>query len=160
MWQKSYRKFMYSQINDTKHTKTFISRPFGNSLDLRLVLVYLLGIMHQSFVTTSTAPTGLGNSRDIVFPLCKARVYVQQSGDISTVKALLKSRQVILKLGRPVWAWNQKPRCSTLLWERCWGQNMALKPCYVPVIQGPMGAGVTNVWWISLLRLAAVVKLK
>ena len=34
---KSYRKLMYGQINDTKHTKTFISRPFGNSLDLRLV---------------------------------------------------------------------------------------------------------------------------
>ena len=28
---------MYGQINDTKHTKTFISRPFGNSLDLQLV---------------------------------------------------------------------------------------------------------------------------
>ena len=34
---KSYRKLMYGQINDTKHTKTFISRPFGNSLDLRSV---------------------------------------------------------------------------------------------------------------------------
>ena len=34
---KSYRKLMYGQINDTKHTKTFISRPFDNSLDLRLV---------------------------------------------------------------------------------------------------------------------------
>ena len=31
---KSYRKLMYGQINDTKHTKTFISRPFGNPLDL------------------------------------------------------------------------------------------------------------------------------
>ena len=28
---------MYYQINDMKHTKTFISRPFGNSLYLRLV---------------------------------------------------------------------------------------------------------------------------
>ena len=28
---------MYGQMNDTKHTKTFISRPFRNSLDLRLV---------------------------------------------------------------------------------------------------------------------------
>ena len=28
---------MYGQINDTKHTKMFISRPFSNSLDLRLV---------------------------------------------------------------------------------------------------------------------------
>ena len=34
---KSYRKLMYGQINDTKHTKTFISRPFGNSLTLRSV---------------------------------------------------------------------------------------------------------------------------
>ena len=123
--------------------------------DVHLVQVYLLGIMHQSFVTT--APTGLGNNGDIDFPLCKARVYVQQCGDISMVKALLKSRQVILKLARPVWAWNQKPRCSTSLRERCWGQNMALKPCYAPVIQGPLGAGATNDWCVSLARLAAVV---
>ena len=34
---KSYRMLMYGQINDTKHTKTLISRPFGNSLDLWLV---------------------------------------------------------------------------------------------------------------------------
>ena len=34
---KSYPKLMYGQINDTKHTKTFISCPFSNSLDLRLV---------------------------------------------------------------------------------------------------------------------------
>ena len=34
---KSYWKLIYGQINDTKHTKTFISRPFGNSLDLQLV---------------------------------------------------------------------------------------------------------------------------
>ena len=34
---KSYRKLMYGQTNDTKHTKTFISRFFGNSLDLQLV---------------------------------------------------------------------------------------------------------------------------
>ena len=38
---KSYRKLMYGQINDAKHTKTFISRPFGNSLDLRLVYIYI-----------------------------------------------------------------------------------------------------------------------
>ena len=34
---KSYWNLMYGQINGTKHTKTFISRPFGNSLDLRSV---------------------------------------------------------------------------------------------------------------------------
>ena len=34
---KSYRKLMYGQINDTKHTKTFISNPLGNSLYLRSV---------------------------------------------------------------------------------------------------------------------------
>ena len=28
---------MYGQINDTKHTKRLIFRPFGNSLDMRLV---------------------------------------------------------------------------------------------------------------------------
>ena len=28
---------MLGQINETKHTKTVISRPFGNSLDLRSV---------------------------------------------------------------------------------------------------------------------------
>ena len=49
--------------------------------------------MQQSFVTTAIAPTELGNSGDIDFPLCQARVYVQQCGDISMVKALLKSWQ-------------------------------------------------------------------
>ena len=40
---------MYGQINDTKHTKTFISRPFGNSLDLRLVGdLYFLPTEHES----------------------------------------------------------------------------------------------------------------
>ena len=34
---KSCWRLIYGQINDTKHTKTFISRPFGNSLDLQLV---------------------------------------------------------------------------------------------------------------------------
>ena len=34
---KSYQMLMYGQMNDTKHTKTFNSRPFRNSLDLRLV---------------------------------------------------------------------------------------------------------------------------
>ena len=38
---KSYWKLMYGQINDTKDTKTFISRPFGNSLDLQLVGDYI-----------------------------------------------------------------------------------------------------------------------
>ena len=66
-----------------------------------LVLVYLLSVMHQS-------STGLGNSGDIDFPLCKARVYVQQCGDISMVKALLKSRQVILKLARPIFGHETK----------------------------------------------------
>ena len=32
--KESYQKLMCGQINDTKHTKTFIARPFGNSLDL------------------------------------------------------------------------------------------------------------------------------
>ena len=34
---KSYWKLIYGQINDMKHTKTFISRPFDNALNLRLV---------------------------------------------------------------------------------------------------------------------------
>ena len=34
---KSYWKLIYGQINDTKHIKTFISHPFGNSLDLQLL---------------------------------------------------------------------------------------------------------------------------
>ena len=34
---KSNRKLMYGQISGTKHTKALISRPFGNSLDLRSV---------------------------------------------------------------------------------------------------------------------------
>ena len=47
---KSCRKLMYGKINDTKHTKTFISRPFGNSLDLRLVgdLYLFLPTEHES----------------------------------------------------------------------------------------------------------------
>ena len=47
---KSYRKLMYGQINDTKHTKTFISRPFGNFLDLRFVcnLYIFLPKEHES----------------------------------------------------------------------------------------------------------------
>ena len=42
---------MYSQINDTKHTKTFISRPFSNLLDLRLVgdlYIFFLPTEHES----------------------------------------------------------------------------------------------------------------
>ena len=41
---------MYGQINDTKHTKTFISRPFGNFLDLRFVcnLYIFLPKEHES----------------------------------------------------------------------------------------------------------------
>ena len=41
---------MYCQMNDKKHTKTFISRPFGNSLDLRLVgdLYFFLPTRHES----------------------------------------------------------------------------------------------------------------
>ena len=35
---KSYRKLLYGQINDMKHTiEAFISRPFTSSLDLLLV---------------------------------------------------------------------------------------------------------------------------
>ena len=34
---KSYWKLICGQINDMKHTKTFISRPFDNSLNLQLV---------------------------------------------------------------------------------------------------------------------------
>ena len=47
---KSYQKLMYGQINDTKHTKTFISRPFSGSLDLRLVsdLYFFLPMEHMS----------------------------------------------------------------------------------------------------------------
>ena len=46
---KSYWKFIYGQINDTKHIKTFISGPFGNSLDLRLVGdLYFLPNEHES----------------------------------------------------------------------------------------------------------------
>ena len=72
--------------------------------DVHYVLVYCLGIMHLSFVTTAIAPIRLENSGDIDFPLCKAQVYVQQCRNISMVKVLLKSRQAILKLARPVLA--------------------------------------------------------
>ena len=49
---KSYRKLMYGQINDTNHTKTFISHPFGKSLDLRLV-----GDLYIYFFPPSTSQT-------------------------------------------------------------------------------------------------------
>ena len=85
--------------------------------------------MHQLFVTP--ALTGPGNSGDIDFSLCKARVYTQRCMEIFMVKALpkalFKSWQVNMKILWVVWAWNQKPCGSTALWEQCWDQNMALK---------------------------------
>ena len=47
---KSYQNVMYGQINGTKHTKTFISRPFGNLLDLWSVgdLYFFLPREHMS----------------------------------------------------------------------------------------------------------------
>ena len=45
-------------------------------------------IMHHSFVTTP--PKGPGNSGDIYFSLCKARVYAQHSRESLMVKALPK----------------------------------------------------------------------
>ena len=47
---ESYRKLMYGQINDTKHTKMFISRLFVNSLDLGLVgdLYFFLPTKYES----------------------------------------------------------------------------------------------------------------
>ena len=45
--------------------------------------------MHQSFVTTASAEPG--NSEDIGFALCKARVYAQHCWDIFMVKALPKT---------------------------------------------------------------------
>ena len=48
---KSYRKLMYGPVNDTQHTKTFISRPSGKSLDLRSVgdLYLVLATEHMSW---------------------------------------------------------------------------------------------------------------
>ena len=40
---KSYWKLMYDQINDMKHTKTFISRPFGYSLVSDLYFIFAHG---------------------------------------------------------------------------------------------------------------------
>ena len=43
-----------------------------------------------------------------------------------------------------------KPRSSTVLRDQTWGQNMALKPRYVPIIPSLiMGAGLTNDWCIT-----------
>ena len=41
---------MHGQINDAKHTKMFISCPFGNSLDLRSVvdLFFFLPTAHMT----------------------------------------------------------------------------------------------------------------
>ena len=49
-----------------------------------------------------------------------------------------------------IWAWNQKPHGSLALQGWCWGQNMALKLCYVSTILGSIaiGAGLTNGWCI------------
>ena len=103
----------------------FISTTYFNSL---VALITMAGtehthrleitFMHQSFVTT-TAPTVPGNSGDFDFSPCKALVYAQHCRDIFMVKVLpkdlLKSRQVNVKLLRPVWAWNQKTHSSTAL---------------------------------------------
>ena len=76
-----------------------------------------LDVIHQSLVIM--VPMGPGNGGDFYFSLCKARVYAGDCRDIFIVKvlpkALLKSRQVNVKLLRPVWAWNQKPCSSTAL---------------------------------------------
>ena len=53
---KSYRKLMYGQINDTKHIKTLISRPFGNSLDL-----WLVGDSYLLFLPTEHESVGKKN---------------------------------------------------------------------------------------------------
>ena len=91
--------------------------------------------MHYAPVIT-TAPVGPGDDRDIDFSLCKVCVYAKHCRDIFIVKVLLKalfkSRPVNVKLPRPVWAQNQKPCGSKAQRGRCWGQNLALKPCYVP----------------------------
>ena len=49
----------------------------------KMTLITGLSLRYNApvIVTTATAPTGLGNSRDIDFLLCKALVYVQQCGD-------------------------------------------------------------------------------
>ena len=54
-----------------------------------------------------------------------------------------------VKLLLLVWTWNQKLLNYTAMRGWCWGQNLALKPRYVPTILGPMGAGVTNDWSIT-----------
>ena len=100
-------------------------------------------LMHQSFVTM--APTGLGNSGDLHFSLCKTRVYARHCGDIFMVKVLpnvlLKSWYVNVKLLWPLWAWSQKPRSSTAMRGRYWAKSMALKPRYP---RPPTGAVVTK----------------
>ena len=64
-----------------------------------------------AFVTT--APVGLGMAGILTFPLAKPRYicpalrgqsYGQSPAQIAAVKLLW-----------PVWAWNQKPHCSTAL---------------------------------------------
>ena len=127
-------------------------------------------LLHQSFVTT--APIGSGNSRDIDFPLCKARIYAQHCGDIFMVKALFKSRWVTVKLHRLVWAWKQKPcgsmalpgqcwRDSTVVMtknKKCWVQNVALKPHYprphrgCGLVHNDWCINASNVTWLIHTR--------
>ena len=98
--------------------------------------------MHQSFVTTDTATTGLGNSRDIDFPLCKDRVYVQQCGDISMVKALLKSWQVILKLAWPVRQETKSRAVPHYCGNDADVKTWHLRPAMPPVSRAPLGPGL------------------
>ena len=70
-------------------------------------------------VICNHGPMGPGNSGDIDFSLCKARVYAQHCGDIFMVKALFKSRWVTVKLPLPVWAWKHKHCDSTALRGQC-----------------------------------------
>ena len=45
-------------------------------------------------------------------------------------EALLKSRQVNMKLFRLVLAWNQKPLMPPAPWGRCWNKTWHLSPTY------------------------------
>ena len=72
-------------------------------------------VMHQSILTTCI-PTGPGNSGDIDFSLCKARVYAWHCGD-----SLMPSQST---------AQIPAVKCeitSASLGMECWGQKLALK---------------------------------
>ena len=119
----------------------------SSSLLLCFLKLFFFSILRTQYnalvICDHRALTGLGDSGDFDFSLCKARVYAQHCGDIFMVKVLLKSRQVNVKLLRPGWAWNQKfhNTAGTTLSSK---HGTSLSHAMSPAIGGPVGGMVIN----------------